>query len=789
MIPRKERLIKVKRKILAYICAVCIIAVNFAVLSDVAASVPQSATLVEYHEITGAKPGNIFAATDNITFTQNIENKANEAVVSKYSWSITDETGVAVASYSWQDTLGARASITRNIAITNPGKYGIYTISVTEENYKQSTPGNKYTENYSEEFSVCISLGSNNINNSFGFNEKIVNGAKDGVDNQVTVPLMKNAGAKWHRESVMWQGVEPTAKGEYIQLGQYVSRLTEMKAAGIKTVLVLTGRNPLYSWDTQSSEAEAIEAYADFCTYVATECHGVVDHFEIWNEWNHSNFNPANEPPETYAELLKAAYTAIKAVDSDNIVIGCDTAGMSQAALLWIGRVLTALNGGTYMDAISVHCYDYSASNGFPESQFKSEAESLRTLLEAYNLDIPVWLTETGFTTYDNSTAGFVSGCTKDVQLNSLVMLMATNKAYGLFDNVIQYCFYDRGDFSQLESNWGVLNCWKRDNTEKPEAKLMPNGAKPSYLGLAAMNYFIGGNTDFVSLLKDGRSYAFAFYNNNLDKNVILAINGGFGNTVTRTLQLGYTSIDIYDKYGNLTRQMSSQSGEYTIDTYSDPIYIVGNEGSLTEFNEDYTDMSLGVSVDLNTLGVTITGKTQQPDDLVSVMVVTSGAELTAYDPSRIQYLKQTVSDSEGNFSVEYTADSLSGSYQIYANSEKRRSRVVQDVVFLYTVPEISVTKAGTPVTAASQLTAGDRPVIRLTGLNAGAANAPKLIVAQYGSGSLKNVRMIDAAGDYTVIGNEFSTDFTVLDGTDRIKIMYWNMNTLAPLVASYEIN
>ena len=782
-----------KKRILVFLCAVCIVLTTG--LVTVSAS---ENTFLEWGYITSAKPGNIFAGTDVIAFTQNIHNKTAQNIVVNYSWSIEDEAGDSVGSYSGTDNLAANASKTRSITINNPGKFGIYTINVTEESYKESAPGNKITENYTEEFSVCISLSAGNIDNDFGFNHKLVgfNG-----EYEKSVPLMKKAGAKWYRESVMWEGVEPETHkagveyvdGKYINLDVYKERLRIVKESGIKTVCVLTGRNHLYDNNNCPTSREAVAAYVNFCTYVATELRGLVDYFEIWNEWNVTNFNPSRESPEAYANVLKAAYTALKAVDTNIFVVGCDCAGIlpnwveNGVTSNWMERVFAALDGGTYMDAVSVHCYDYTTENGFPESQFISKVNELKTLMHEYNIELPVWLTETGFSTYENEEQAFVPGCTKDVQLNSMVMLNAVNKAYGLFDKVIQYCLYDNADTSNIEANWGLLNHWERGYTDRPEAELIPYGAKPSYLGTAAMSYFIGGNAEFRNVTRDEntRSYVFEFYNNNLNDNVFLAINGGPNNTVTKEIHVGSKNISIYDKYGNLKGQMSSETGDYEIQTYSEPIYIVGNS---TEYDANYSDMSLSATVDINTQTVTITGETQQPNDIVSIMVTTKGTEVSSYDATKVHYLAQTVSDSEGNFSVQFNADPSEDTYRIYANSEQRRSRVAMNMVFEYTVPRITVINDNAQVTSMTGLTAGDTLSVRLAGLETAAANSPKIAVAQYEGVNLKNVKWVSAVGKFTSLGNEFVTDFTVAGGTDRIKIVYWNMDSLTPLIASYEI-
>lgn len=765
------------------LCAICIGVVNFSSLFEMTASAALDESLVEWGYIQSAKDGNIFSNTDKIEFAQTITNKTNSNVYSRVTWDITDETGTFIKSYTRTDLLGAKESKIRSMKIENPRKYGIYTINVTEENCYKTATSNTFTDTYTEEFSICISLDSSNVDQDFGFNQAIL--GRYG-DSEKTPPLLAKAGTKWLRHSIMWAEIEKKEDGGgvYKSLDPYKEKIRKIKEEnGIEMVCVLTGRNELYDNNMAPSSPEGIEAYCKYCAYVAKELKGLVDYFEIWNEWNHVNFNPSRETPETYATVLKEAYTKIKKVNPDATVIGCDTAGITPEALAWIERVLIELDKDDekHMDAISVHCYDYSPTEGFPESQFIGEVDDLKDLLAKYHIDVPIWLTEIGFTTTEN----YDKGCTYDVQLNSMVFMRAINKAYGLFNKVLQYCFYDNANKTDPTANWGVLNCWKRGYTDKPEADLVPHGAKPAYLGIAAMNYFVGGNCDYIDMSQDGRSYMFEYYNHNLDTNVILAINGGFDNTVTREVQLGCENIDIYDKYGNWTKQMSSPTGDYTIDTYSDPIYIVGRT---TNFDVQDSSISIRAFVDLNTNEVTITGRTPEPDDLVSVMVVTKGAELAAYDDGRVEYLTQTVSDGSGNFSVQYTADSLSGKYQIYVNSEKERSRLVEDMEFTYSVPNISVKMNNSAVTGMNQLSAGDRPIIKLTGFDTTGETSPKLIVAQYEENCLKNIKFFSALGAFTSLGNEFIKDFTVVDGADEIKIMFWNMDTYSPLNAFYEI-
>ncbi len=774
---------KYLKKGIAVLFAVCIaLGFDLAVTPVSATALIASTPFVDLDSPKCEKIGNIFAAADAIEFTQTITNKADAAVVSKYTWIITDETGTYSKTYSGTVELAAGEVKTRNITLDNPGKYGIYLISAREDNYTASNPAYVLTDYYSAEFSVCISLDESNYDQNFGFNHKLV-----GVNGEyeLTVPLMVQSGAVWHRESIMWQGVEPKEKGTYISLETYKERLRWIKENGITSVCVLTGRNPLYDNNYCPSSDEGIAAYANFCAYVASELSGIVDHFEVWNEWNAKNFNPSLEPPETYAKVLKAAYAAMKAANPNVTVIGCDVAGVNPAQVTWIRRVLNALNGETAMDAISVHSYDFLEDSGFPEMQYIEKVRAIKNLIDEYNLGIPLWLSEVGFSTYDSTNPGFVPACTDKEQLNSMVMLNVVNKAYGLFDKLIQYCFYSKNNSPGIEYNWGVM---KSDQTAFPTATqpaIVPTGAKPSYLGIAAMNYFVGGNAIYVDMIKNDRYYAFKFHNGNLNKDVIVAINGGIVNNSVRAFDLGCQSIDVYDKYGNLKEEMNSKTGVYQLETSCEPTYIVGD---FTKLEEYVPDIRIRAVADLNTNEVTISGNAGEPYDMVSLMVVTKGNELRSYSSSRVKCLEQVMADSRGNFTAKYTADAIEGEYQIYINSEKRRSKLIKDLEFTYSLPGIAVTKDGQKVTSISQLSAGDRPEVKLSGINASDEYLQRVIIAQYEGNKLININFVDVTGSFETPESVFETDFTVAGGADRIKVMHWYMDTMTPVVAHYGI-
>ena len=578
---------------------------------------------VTYGALTpvGTHTGNIFYGSEEIKFRISVTNNYSGKVYGQYTATITDENDVQVGGTitSDQASLQAGGSGYHEITIPVKGrKYGNYVLTVdTKSGPDLSDPQKFQTSKLATKFSVCIPLNSSNINEGFGFNQVIVNPRTGTVaDAEALRPLMQNAGARWHREDVLWNGVENTATAiaqgasQYKDLATYKERLRRLRDDyGIHTVCILKGTHDSYDGGGTPYTTTGINGFAAFCGEVARQLDGVVDHYEIWNEWNISAFNddPVLKGPDVYARLLMASYDAIKTVNSENQVIGCDTAGIPNGINGWIDTVLKTIrnegdpNKNYYMDAISVHTYEYYGENdpnghasGFPEQEINTKVNGLKDLLDNYGLrnNMQIWLTETGFSTYtgsgtsENPDGSDSAGCSEQEQLNALVMLNVANKAYGWFDNVFQYCFSNRGtDRSAIQENWGVVNNWGKDQIQG-YGVIPKSCAKPAYLGLAAMNYFIGGNAEYLSKEEDieNRLYAFSFYNHNLNKKVTLVIAGGLNNSVQKRLNIGYKKIDVYDKYGNWKQSMTSSNGQYRVPISSEPAYIVsGPEFAITK--------------------------------------------------------------------------------------------------------------------------------------------------------------------------------------------------------------
>lgn len=222
------------------------------------------------------------------------------------------------------------------------------------------------------------------------------------LDKQLQV--LKDAGVTDLRIAVPWVYIQPTSSTEY-DWSKMDAVINAVSDAGFTVTASITG-NP--AWDgVPLAGAPNPEAYASFASATAERYAGKISAYEVWNEPNGALFYaPVN--PEGYTEVLKAAYTAIKAADPDALVVGGvlgavrTVPGVTLDPVVFLDRMYQAGASG-YFDAISYHPYHYT----MPFSQGLGEADSpleqalaLRALMIANgDEDLKLWATEYGVPT------------------------------------------------------------------------------------------------------------------------------------------------------------------------------------------------------------------------------------------------------------------------------------------------------------------------------------------------------------------------------------------------------
>ncbi|MTD99835.1 family 1 glycosylhydrolase [Paracoccus sp. YIM 132242] len=203
-------------------------------------------------------------------------------------------------------------------------------------------------------------------------------------------------GVDWIRIDIHWDLVQPTANGGFNWT--LVDRVfNAIEAKGIKITAVLND-TPDWVNDNLSSWSDQ-QAFGRFAAAAAARYDTVVDHWEIFNEQNKAGITP-----QAYTEMLKQAYTAIKAVDADDVVITGGTAAVPSTGNGMWGAVdylqqMYAAGAKGYFDAVGYHPYTFPLmpSNNAAWNGWQIMEDGIRqTMVNNGDGDKQIWMTEFG---------------------------------------------------------------------------------------------------------------------------------------------------------------------------------------------------------------------------------------------------------------------------------------------------------------------------------------------------------------------------------------------------------
>ena len=291
-----------------------------------------------------------------------------------------------------------------------------------------------------------------------------------GVDQNLDA--LQSIGVTSVRLPVPWMHIE-TQSGTY-DWSQMDTIVSAAQARGMSIVGTITG-NP--SWDgTVAIGQPDAQAYASFAAAVASRYSSQISAFEIWNEENSQGFFSGSNSAAAYTAVLKAAYTAIKAVDpSATVVVGglaavATISGLEQSPQKFLNAILA--NGAAgYFDAIAYHPYNLgtqlSEGAGLAESPL-NQLNALRAALNAYGLnDTQIWATEYG----EPTTPGTAS---PDQQASYIANFIVTWQALSKTLNLGPAYLYTTRDTASGalsdEANYGLFYT---DGTPKPAALIV----------------------------------------------------------------------------------------------------------------------------------------------------------------------------------------------------------------------------------------------------------------------------------------------------------------------------
>ena len=258
-------------------------------------------------------------------------------------------------------------------------------------------------------------------------------------------------GVKSVRMDVPWKLVE-TSPGQYAIPAAIEKRVDDATSRGVEPLLILAYGHPQYGNDKPTTPA-AIAAFSRYAAYVAAHFRGRVRLFDLWNEWDAQTGRTTAGTPDAYIALAKQAYPAIKAANPDAVVLSGGISGSGLAAH-WLERFLQ-LGGLQFVDAISVHPYNFFSKTNTPESAI-AQLDRIDQLVgaAAVGREVRIYVTEMGYPTFAGK-----GGVTDSAAADDLTRFLQLASMRDSIAGVWWYCLRDQGnDRTNKEHHFGVMD-------------------------------------------------------------------------------------------------------------------------------------------------------------------------------------------------------------------------------------------------------------------------------------------------------------------------------------------
>ncbi|HEX8220316.1 MAG TPA: S-layer homology domain-containing protein [Chloroflexia bacterium] len=232
---------------------------------------------------------------------------------------------------------------------------------------------------------------------------------------------VRNMGFQWVQYGVYWSTSEPT-KGNY-QWGDLENIVNSARDSGLN-VLIRISRTPEWARDSRCPEVDRCPPadpadFGRFSAALAAKARSLTPNavaYEIWNEPNTNDEWGGNDPdmcpePEKYANLLKAAYPAIKNADPSALVLGGAVTTVGERLrpntcalddITFLERMYDA-GAKPYFDILADHPYGFRAAPEDPPVGGENRlvfrrAERHRDVMVQYGDGVKkVWATEMGW--------------------------------------------------------------------------------------------------------------------------------------------------------------------------------------------------------------------------------------------------------------------------------------------------------------------------------------------------------------------------------------------------------
>ncbi|NTU85479.1 MAG: cellulase family glycosylhydrolase [Chloroflexales bacterium] len=318
------------------------------------------------------------------------------------------------------------------------------------------------------------------------------------TDRERVLQLAQNAGFDWVRQQISWQDIEDPVNSIYGW--DEIDQIVDAVYASGRKLLVNIVRSPT-AYSATNGLPNDPQTLANFVALMAERYKGKIQAYEIWNEPNLAHETGGTIRPEDvgrYVEMLKLAYTAIKAVDPNALVLAAasSSSGVTNESIALSDeefyRAMYTYNGGevrNYFDVQAVH--PGGAANppdtmwpdnpsfiegclpapdrcwNDDETHYFRHIENVRQWMEQYGMgDKEAWITEYGWAT-PNNTPGYEFGNFVSIEQQAEYITRAISRVHDEYPYVGNMFLWnmnfavlwgEQGNPDHEQASFGILN-------------------------------------------------------------------------------------------------------------------------------------------------------------------------------------------------------------------------------------------------------------------------------------------------------------------------------------------
>jgi len=517
---------------------------------------------------------------DEAKVSVSVTNLMKDTMAGKLKFKVTNDVGEIVCD-EIRDVSINKSESKQEEFVLKLSKFGYYDVLASFENPEYTAQG--YQPGVAE-YTIVRAKESSVPNLMLGYSAHTTRGQGIAEVHRWNGILSK-LGFSIARENLDWIDFQVKTGDPMVLTERQKSVIEAAKENNIRLFTIISGSQGEHSVNFIPESKEELDNFYNFVyemVKAVQEISPESNYVELFNEYHYQE-RYANNPKIAVA-MQKVGYEAAHAADPDVIVCGGAT---GRFPLEWMDSVLKE-GFGDYIDAFSGHPYSIEAK---PEDlTYKNGTSVQQTLAGREMLDKHGYQDKEIILSELSYTAAAMCETEVDQAKYGLRQYIMTAP---LVEEYIWYNAINKKDYgsaqSVTEQNFGLLKASANDGD-------VPYQAKPVALAFGAYNDLLaqGENLGRVET-EDEDVYIYKFKTRNNED--VIAVWNWLDEIETVGLNLGTTTAELYDMYGNKTDIVADENGILNIAISGELTYLKGNfdniELTSSNFKQPYTEFEV----------------------------------------------------------------------------------------------------------------------------------------------------------------------------------------------------